>query len=169
MRSDAEHGGATAASRSKAEQLHAMLFRRYILDAMLAAEGDVVLAVDALGPRRAETPDKVTDLVSCSRPHTGDFLAGEAPVWLTRIGNDLPADEVHGEWIGLAKLSARGAGLVRAELESMRADGVLERASLLELFSRLAGRGERIAVVSILGNWLDVDDAFDLARARNFT
>ena len=111
----------------------------------------------------------MADLVGCSRPHTGDFLEDEAPVWLTRIGNDLPADQVHGEWIGLAKLSARGAGLVRAELEVMRADGVVERASLLELFSRLAGRGERIAVVYSLGNWLDVDDAFDLARARNFT
>jgi phosphoenolpyruvate phosphomutase len=146
-----------------------ILFRGYILDAVLAAEGDVVLAVDALGSRRAEAPDKVADLVCCSRAHTGDFLEDEAPVWLTRIGNDLPADQVHGEWIGLAKLSARGAGLVRAELEAMRADGVVERASLLELFSRLAGRGERIAVVYSLGNWLDVDDAFDLARARNFT
>jgi NDP-sugar pyrophosphorylase family protein len=51
----------------------------------------------------------------------------------------------------------------------MRADGTVERASLLHLFSRLAGRGERIAVVYVRGDWLDVDDAFDLARARNFT
>ncbi len=73
--------------------------------------------------------------MACSRPYTGDFLEHEAPVRLTRIRNDLPADEVHGEWIGLAKLSARGAGLVRAELEVMGADGVAERASLLDLFS----------------------------------
>ena len=149
-----------------------ILFRRHILDALLAAEGDVVLAVDALGRRRTPGPgeaDKVADLVACSRPHTGDFLEDEAPVWLARIGHDLPAEMVHGEWIGLARLSARGAGLVRAELEAMGADGTLVRASLLDLLTRLAGRGERIAVVYVRGDWLDVDDAFDLARARNFT
>ena len=99
-----------------------ILFRRYILDAVLAAEGDVVLAVDALGRRRAEAPDKVADLVSCSRPHTGDFLEDEAPVWLTRIGNDVPADEVHGEWIGLAKLSGarRRSGARRTGIDADR-------------------------------------------------
>ena len=135
--------GEAASLACAADRLHApclvsygdILFRRHILDAVLAAEGDVVLAVDALGRRRAEAPDKVADLVVCSRPHAGDFLEDEAPVWLTRIGNDVPADQVHGEWIGLAKLSARGAGLVRAELEVMGADRWTERASLLELFS----------------------------------
>jgi hypothetical protein len=50
----------------------------------------------------------------------------------------------------------------------MRTDGTLERASLLDLFSRLLAAGHEIPVVYALGNWLDVDDAFDLARARNF-
>ena len=108
--------------------------------------------------------------MGCSRPHTGDFLEDEAPVWLTRIGNDVPADQVHGEWIGLAKLSARGAGLVRAELEAMRSRRrARARQPARAALARLAGRGERIAVVYVLGDWLDVDDAFDLARARNFT
>jgi phosphoenolpyruvate phosphomutase len=145
-----------------------ILFRRYILDALIAAPGDIALAVDALGRRRADDPERVSDLVGCSRPYTGDYLEDEAPVWLTRIGNDVPADQVHGEWIGLAKLSARGAALVRAELEAMQASGTLAHASLLELLSRLSAAGQRIEVVYITGNWLDVDDAFDLARARNF-
>jgi phosphoenolpyruvate phosphomutase len=156
-----------------------ILFRRYILDALLAAPADIALAVDALGARRAggpervgdpvANPERVTDLVGCSRAYTGDYLADEEPVWLTCIGNDVPPDRVHGEWIGLAKLSAAGAALARGELEAMRADDTLPRASLLELFSRLAAAGHRIEVVYITGNWLDVDDAFDLARARNFT
>jgi hypothetical protein len=36
------------------------------------------------------------------------------------------------------------------------------------VFARLLGSGHRIGVRYVLGNWLDVDDAFDLARARNF-
>jgi phosphoenolpyruvate phosphomutase len=125
--------------------------------------------VDARGSRRLDDPERVTDLVGCSRPHTGDYLEDEPPVWLTRIGNDVPPDQVHGEWIGLAVLSGRGAALARAELAAMGADGTLGRASLLDLFSRLARGGQPIEVVYILGDWLDVDDAFDLARARNFT
>ena len=51
----------------------------------------------------------------------------------------------------------------------MRGAGSLERASLLDLLSRLLAAGHAVGVVYALGNWLDVDDAFDLARARNFT
>ena len=147
-----------------------ILFRRHLLDALLAAEGEVVVAVDALQRGKADRdPERVTDLVGCSRRHTGDYLEDEAPAWLCRIGNDLAPTEVDGEWIGLAKLSARGAALVAAELEAMRADGSLARASLLEMLSRLIAAGHPIGVVYVLGGWLDVDDAFDLARARNFT
>ena len=146
-----------------------ILFRRHLLDALLAAEGDVVVAVDALQRSQADAdPERVSDLVGCSRRYTGDYLEDEAPVGLRRIGNDLPPAEADGEWIGLAKLSARGAALVRAELEAMRADGSLARGSLLEMLSRLIAAGHPIGVVYVLGGWLDVDDAFDLARARNF-
>jgi phosphoenolpyruvate phosphomutase len=147
-----------------------ILFRRHLLDALLAAEGDVVVAVDALQRGKADLdPERVTDLVGCSRRHSGNYLDDEAPVWLRRIGNDLAPTEADGEWIGLAKLSGRGAALVAAELEAMRADGSLARASLLEMLSRLIAAGHPIGVVYVLGGWLDVDDAFDLARARNFT
>jgi phosphoenolpyruvate phosphomutase len=148
-----------------------ILFRRHLLDALLAAEGDVVIAVDALQRNRAADadPERVSDLVGCSRRHTGDYLEDEAPVWLQRIGNDLSAAQADGEWIGLAKLSPTGAALVRGALDAMRADGSLLRASLLEMLSRLIAAGHPIGVVYVLGGWLDVDDAFDLARARNFT
>jgi hypothetical protein len=37
------------------------------------------------------------------------------------------------------------------------------------MFSRLIASGHPIGVVYAMGGWLDVGDAFDLARARNFT
>ena len=149
-----------------------ILFRRHLLDALLAAEGDVVIAVDALQRNKAADadPERVSDLVGCSRRYTGDYLEDEAPVWLqpdrqrppgpprrTASGSDWPS------------CRRRGAALVRAELDAMRADGSLARASLLEMLSRLIAAGHPIGVVYVLGGWLDVDDAFDLARARNFT
>ncbi|MFQ5939531.1 MAG: phosphoenolpyruvate mutase [Alphaproteobacteria bacterium] len=146
-----------------------ILFRKYILDTLLSAEGEVVLAVDALGSGRDPgSAARLVDLVTCSRPFTGNYLDEEEPAYLRRIGNDLPAEEVHGEWIGLAKLNARGSERMRAEIEAMKADGSLGQATLLDLFSRLLQAGEKVSVVYVAGHWLDVDDAFDLAKARNF-
>ncbi|MGH6953505.1 MAG: phosphoenolpyruvate mutase, partial [Alphaproteobacteria bacterium] len=111
--------------------------------------------------------DRAGDFVLCSRPFTADYLE-EDPVSLVRIGDALRPGEQHGEWIGLAKLTARGARLVRAELAAMRADGSLARADLPDLFARLLAKGEPVAVAYISGHWLDVNDTFDLATARNF-
>ena len=132
------------------------------------APGDLVVVVDALGRRRADDPARVADLAACSRPYTAGYLDEEEPVWLHRIGHELPAESVHGECIGLAKLSARGAGRMRDELEAMGADGSLEGGSLPDVFTRLIAADHQVGVVYVVGGWLDVDDAFDLARARNF-
>jgi len=144
-----------------------VLFRPFILDALLASDGDIVLAADALARGRDwQAADRAVDLVACSRPFTGAYLDDE-PVLATRIGNELPPKEVDAEWVGLAKLSAAGAELVRAELATMQEDGSLSKASLPELFTRLIAAGHEIRVVYITGHWFDVDDAFDLAKARN--
>ena len=45
-----------------------------------------------------------------------------------------------------------------------RSAGLLLWASLLEMLSRLIAAGHPIGV-----GWLDVEDAFDLARVRSFT
>ncbi|MGB8275916.1 MAG: phosphoenolpyruvate mutase [Alphaproteobacteria bacterium] len=146
-----------------------ILFRRYILDALLAARGDIVMAVDALGADRLRPSlSRTVDFVSCSRRFTGNYLLEKEPAFVTRIANDLPAEEVTGEWIGLARLSPVGSALIRDEIEAMRADGSLAKASLVDLFARLLAKGAKISTVYIAGNWLDVDDVFDLAEARNF-
>ena len=143
------------------------LFRRYIVDALLEAEGDVVLAADALWRERgARRPEQMNDLVSCSRPFTGAYLDDE-PVDLVGIGPELAAERVDGEWIGVVRLSGAGAALVRAELEAMRADKSLGQASLPDLFARLVAGGHTVRVVYVAGHWFNVNDAFDLARARN--
>jgi len=143
------------------------LFRRYIVEALLEADGDVVLAADALWRERgARGREQMNDLVSCSRPFTGAYLDDE-PVELLGIGGELPANEIHGEWIGVARLSGAGAALVRAELEAMAGDGSLGQASLPDLFARLVAGGHRVRVIYVAGHWFNVNDAFDLARARN--
>lgn len=66
------------------------------------------------------------------------------------------------------KLSATGSELVRAELAKLRQEGLLDRANMPDLLNRLVEAGHRVRVQYITGHWLDVDDSFDLAKARNF-
>jgi phosphoenolpyruvate phosphomutase len=144
------------------------LYRRYIVDNLLETRGDVVLVADALWRDRGERQvRKREDLVACSGPFIADYLDDD-PVRLTGIGPGLDEDQVNGEWIGLARLSARGAELVRAELEAMAGDGSLGGAGLPDVFARLITAGHEVSVIYVTGHWLNVNDAFDLASARNF-
>jgi phosphoenolpyruvate phosphomutase len=143
-----------------------VLFRQYILDALMAAKGDIVLAVDAL---KLFTPghEHHRDLVAADRPFSGSYL-DEEPVHLRAMAPDLPKGEISGEWMGLARLSPRGAAWVRDEIDAMETEGLLEHGDLPLLFSRLAKK-HPVIVHYFTGHWLDVDTLQDLANARNFT
>ena len=145
-----------------------ILFRRYILDNLMEAEGDIVVAADALWRERTEhAPDRVRDLVVCAKPFRPEFL-DDAPAALVQVVESDDDANVDGEWVGLARLSPAGAQLVRGTLDAMRDDGSLDRASLPDVFNRLVAEGHAPKVVYVTGHWLDVDDAFDLAKARDF-
>jgi phosphoenolpyruvate phosphomutase len=145
-----------------------ILFRHYILPLLIGADGDVVLAVDALWRERDPDPHShVRDLVQGSRPFRTGYLDDDS-VHLTKMGRNLDETDVTGEWIGLAKLSAKGSDLVKAEIAAMRADGSLENADMNTMFSRLAKAGADIRIVYVTGHWLDVDNAADLENAQKF-
>ncbi len=144
------------------------LFRRYIADNVLESDGDIVLVADALwrerAARRAEPGE---DFVVCSQPFSGAYLE-EEPALLQAIGRELEPSRIDGEWIGLVRLSAAGAAALAATLRAMAEDQSLAKASLPDLFRRMLEAGHEIRVNYITGHWLNVNDAFDLASARNF-
>ncbi len=162
---------ACAADRLDDEVLIAygdILFRQHILDQIRNADGDIVLAVDALWRERDSDPgSRHRDLVQCSAPFQVDYLQ-DAPVSLLRIAPDIAESDINGEWIGLALAREKGTASIRAAIATMRADGSLERAGLPGLFSRLMADGVEIGVVYVAGQWLDVDDAADLKAADSF-
>ena len=146
-----------------------IMFRRYILDALLDVEGDIVLAVDAMWNERTDRSETSgRDLVRCSRSFSPSFIEDTPVLFESVVADTSSADKNTGEWIGIARLTKKGADLVRAELDSMKADGSLNSADLATLFARLAANGNAPRVHYISGHWLDVNDAFDLARARDF-
>lgn len=145
-----------------------IMFRSHVLNQLLDCEADIAVVVDAnWEEERAETTKHTMDLAVCSHPYTGDYFDDEVSE-LTRLGTDIAAGDANGEWIGLVKFSAVGSQLVRTELQRMKDDGSLQTAGMIDLLNRLVAGGAKPQVVYITGNWLDVNDAFDLARARNF-
>lgn len=143
-----------------------VLFREEILHGVMAARGDVVLAVDAMSAE-LKPPDRQRDLVQATRHYSGRYL-DDAPVLLKEMSPALPPGQVTGEWIGLARFSARGARWLRDELDALAAEGLLEQADLPLLLTRLAVR-HPVQIVYILGRWLDVDTPADVGDALNFT
>ncbi|HKW52658.1 MAG TPA: phosphoenolpyruvate mutase [Stellaceae bacterium] len=143
-----------------------ILFRRYILDGLLAVDGDIVIAVDALGAF-AGTRATPRDLVAAERSFSGNYL-DDAPVRLRSIAQDLPAAKSCGEWIGLARFTTQGAAWLREELDLIEAEGKLDSADMPMLITRLAAK-HPVLVHYITGHWLDVDTLEDLSNARNFT
>ena len=138
-----------------------VLFRRYILDGLLASDGDITVVIDS--DRRPEACAR--DLVEADRRDTAAYF-DSAPALLTAIRAE--PDRASGEWIGLLHTSAAGTERVRAELQAMAEAGVLEGADLPDLLGRLMASGP-VRVHYIHGHWLDVDTLTDLADARNFS
>jgi len=123
-----------------------ILFRRYILDGLLASDGDIVVA---------------------ERGFSGNYL-DDAPVRLRVLSPDLPAARTNGEWIGLARFTAQGTVWLHQELDLIEAEGTLETTDMPMLMTRLAAK-HPVFVHYITGHWLDVDTLDDLSNARNFT
>lgn len=140
-----------------------VLFRNFIVDELLEDESEIVLAVDASKKRRQD--GRVQDLVASDRSFVSDVL--DVTAMLREMSADVPAQDVCGEWIGLAKLGAQGAVWVAEELERMRAEGVLETADMPQLFTRLAGR-HPVRIRYFVGHWMDVDSLPDLVAAQRF-
>ena len=143
-----------------------VLFRDFILASLLNSRADIVLAVDARSSTSAQGP-RVRDLVAADRLYSGAYL-DDAPAHLISMTPSLAPNQAAGEWMGLARFSARGADQLRTELDALEAEGLLDSADMPLLFSRLASRYP-VRVKYFTGHWMDVDTLSDVADVRNFT
>jgi phosphoenolpyruvate phosphomutase len=142
-----------------------ILFRRHILNSLLAEKNDIVIAVDAAWDRRSESGGYV-DYVTASRPYSLRYDEEEA--FLAAAGPKLAREEIHGEWIGLIKTTARGSDVLKSTIRELSTNDDFRTLRFDHLFNHLVARGQRVQVLYITGHWLDVDDLDDLARAQAF-
>lgn len=147
-----------------------ILFSPTVVEQLNASPHDVTLVVDADYRRNPTHGDgRQVDVVGVSRPHGIDFLTeeGDAPALITALGDGATGAENDGEWIGLVRFSEAGVRALRQAIDNARSSGRLEKARIPDLLSDLLASGVQTGAVYISGGWLDVDDAFDLAAARN--
>jgi choline kinase len=154
-----------------------ILFDRHILDRLLESAADITLACDRSWPdtrvgREDSGADLVVEFPTPRRHHR--FLADEQPVRITEIGARLDPDRATAEFIGMAKLSARGCQILGEVYRELHAAGesmpvhespTLRTAKLTDLVQEVIRRGHDVASVGVYQGWLEVDTFDDYRRA----
>src|SRR5947199_3201047 len=145
-----------------------ILFDPAILVKLLQTKADVAVVVDRAfhDAYRAGLglPAGPLDLVVTETPPNGRrFVAPEGGSRVVRIGPEVAPEEAHGEFIGLAMLSAAGAAALRAVHRELAARGTegLERASVTHILQALIGRGRPVVSVDIHKGLVGGDDNED--------
>jgi phosphoenolpyruvate phosphomutase len=140
-----------------------VVFKRHVLDELLDAEGDFVIAVDSL-PAQDAKPRRA-DWAICSEPHSRKTLLGN--VSLTDMTSAPDTSGITGEWTGILKTSAAG-GKVIADLLGKLPATELAKLSMPDLLRRLVKEGKTVRVVYTRGGWLDVNTVGDVVKGGTF-
>jgi phosphoenolpyruvate phosphomutase len=142
-----------------------VLFQKFIPMDLFESASDFCIAVDPAA-KGDPNEDRYRDLVSCDRPfHWSEF---DQRTRLAKMSTDLSTDEVHGEWIGLLKMTAGGVDQLRALGADVTDADRLRSMRMADVFDLLIANGKQVEVVYIRGHWLDVDDMHDVVAASNF-
>lgn len=144
-----------------------ILFEPHILQRLIEAEGQIVLAVDTSwwqGKKRG----REIDMVICKHPASDKYLS-ERCILIQDIGTHINRDDAHGEWTGLLKLSTDGARLFRAELERLFSEDKekLYSMDITEFIKALMNTGSEVKAYYFRGHWLDIDSEEDLSLVQD--
>lgn len=144
-----------------------VLFRKHIAQLLIDCDADFVIPVEAQWQESAQA-GRSTDYVRASGAHARGTYYAE--VLLREVGPSLGANggEVHGEWIGLLKVSSRGAEILRALLEQRSAGAELTKMNMPDLLNAVVAAGHAVRVVYTTGHWIDIDGIEDVVRLGNF-
>jgi len=159
-----------------------ILFDRSILERLLRSGDDITIVCDRSWPEtRVGREDSGADLVvetPAPRRHHR-FLEDEQVVRVGEIGAELDPARATAEFIGMAKLSARGCQILGEVYRELRdreqAHGdppgrvheapSLRMAKLTDLFHEVIRRGHLVTSVGVYQGWVEVDTFEDYKRA----
>jgi len=155
-----------------------ILFERGHLEKLLKSPADVSILVDRsfAAEGRQESTHGAPDLVVLKDAQEAGyrFIGAEAPHHVARVGRTIPAAEAHGEFVGLAMFTGKGArALTEAyrQLAETRPDGTFHEAASLrgatfpDLLQELVDRGNEVSAIDVYKGWLEIDTFDDYRRA----
>lgn len=135
-----------------------IIFRNYILNDLLNDMSDITLIVDA----DVETITNDRDLVMTNTPYSKKIYS--STVQFVKMSGNLKDKEIHGEFIGLWKVTKNGSNLVKKALADLSERKDFMQLTLADLFHHIS-LSHKIAVKYIKGSWLDIDTIRDLQKA----
>lgn len=143
-----------------------VLFKRHILDGMSELDADVVIAVDT-DWQASVNRGRAADYVRCSEPNSRHAFYHD--ITLAAAGEELAEDEIHGEWMGVLRVSATGLPAFKSLVSEMAQNPANRRAKMHHLLDELARREHiTVRVFYTTGHWLDVDSLDDVLAAGSF-
>jgi phosphoenolpyruvate phosphomutase len=157
-----------------------ILFERGHLEKLLKSPADISLLVDRSFAEagRAEPPTGrgAPDLVVLEDAQEAGyrFVGAESPHRVARVGHTIPARQAHGEFVGLAMLTQKGARALTDSyhrLAETRPTGAfheaasLRQASFPDLIQELIDGGADVQAIDVYKGWLEIDTFEDYRRA----
>jgi len=83
------------------------------------------------------------------------------------MSTKMSEQDIHGEFIGLWKVSGNGSKMVQFSLDRLSRREDFKELTLIDLFNDLV-RETKISVKYIKGSWLDIDTIVDLQKSGEF-
>jgi phosphoenolpyruvate phosphomutase len=143
-----------------------VIFHHYILDALNEAGEEFAIAVDT-DWRESANRGRAADYVACSQAHSRRNFYQQ--VYLESVGEGLPEDRIHGEWMGFLRVASPALPRLRDVVRALAARPANRQAKMQSVLAELMRRGEKVRVIYTTGHWLDVDSLDDVLAASDFT
>ena len=92
--------------------------------------------------------------------------------WIRKINRQIPSEDAHGEYIGVAKFSASGAKMLRDHYQQVvstyqgkpfRSAKTLQTAYLIELFQEMLEQEVSFHATPTAGDYMEIDTTEDLS------
>lgn len=159
-----------------------IMFDTAVLEKLLKSPADIALVVDLAyleEARRGAQPTHINpDLVSLASPPSTQslsrFVMPDGEHRIVRIGQQVPPEQAHGEFIGMAMFSEKGTQALRnaykASQQKYQSTGFHEsgsfiKASFTDLVQELIDLGHRVDAVPIFKGWMEVDSFEEYQKA----
>ena len=143
-----------------------LLYRSYILNDLLATEGDIVTVVDSACKQKKQ------DYAFCDKEDNRSIF--EQDVKLHRINSEQTHSKqakkaIQGKWVGLIKIQNQGKQWLKQALDELMKREDFAQLSIPDLLNHIVALGYPVKVHYIHGHWLDINSVEDLNQAMNFT